>query len=57
MHASAFFLAIPAGIVLIAVSERAAARTAASIYAASLLIMFGMSAAYHRLAKSDAARR
>jgi hemolysin III len=57
MHAAAFFIAIPAGAILIAVSDRAAARTAASIYTASLLIMFGMSAAYHVLAKSEVARQ
>jgi hemolysin III len=57
MHAAAFFFAIPAGIALVTVSERAAARTAASIYAVSLLVMLGMSAAYHRLARSPAARR
>lgn len=57
MHAVAFFAAIPAGIALITVADRAAARTAASIYAASLLVMFGLSAAYHCLAKSDDARR
>lgn len=57
MHAAAFFVAIPAGIALVTVSERAAARTAASIYAVSLLIMLGMSAAYHCLARSPSARR
>lgn len=57
MHAGAFFLAIPAGVVLVAVSERTAARTAAAIYAVSLLVMLGMSAAYHRLARSPSARR
>jgi hemolysin III len=57
MHAAAFFVAIPAGIALVTVSERAAARTAASIYAVSLLVMLGMSAAYHRLARSPSARR
>ncbi|WP_041299174.1 PAQR family membrane homeostasis protein TrhA [Ilumatobacter coccineus] len=57
MHAAAFAVSIPAGIFLVANADRAAARTPAAIYAASLLIMFGMSAAYHRLAKSDGARR
>lgn len=57
MHAGAFFVAIPAGIALVTVSERAVARTAASIYAISLLVMLGMSAAYHRLARSPSARR
>lgn len=57
MHAATFFLAIPAGVVLIGSAERASARVAASVYAATLLIMFGMSAAYHRLAKSPRARQ
>ncbi|MFK8024757.1 MAG: hemolysin III family protein [Ilumatobacter sp.] len=57
MHATAFVVAIPAGIALITVADRAASRTAASIYAVSLLTMFGMSAAYHCLAKSPSSRR
>ncbi len=57
LHTWAFAAAIPAGIALIAVSDRAAARVAASIYAASLLLLFGTSASYHRLAKSPRARQ
>ena len=57
MHAAAFFVAIPAGIALVTVADRAAARASASIYVASLLLMLGLSAAYHRLAKSPGARR
>lgn len=57
MHAAAFFVAIPAGIALVTVSEQTVARTAAAIYAVSLLVMLGMSAAYHRLAQSPSARR
>ncbi len=57
MHAAAFFAAIPAGVVLVAVADRAVARAAASIYAVSLLVMLGLSAAYHRLAKTPTARR
>jgi len=57
MHATAFFIAIPAGIALVTMAERAVARTAASIYVVSLLVMLGMSAAYHRLARTPSARR
>ncbi len=57
MHAAAFFVAIPAGAALVTVADRAVARTAASIYVVSLLVMLGMSAAYHRLATSPTARR
>jgi hemolysin III len=56
MHAAAFFAAIPAGIVLIVTADGATARTAASIYFASLLALFGTSAAYHRLARTPRAR-
>ncbi|NND74050.1 MAG: hypothetical protein HKN44_03500 [Ilumatobacter sp.] len=57
LHAWAFVAAVPAGILLVVFSERAAARVAAAIYAATLLLVFGTSAAYHRLAHSDRARR
>jgi len=43
----AFFVAIPAGIVLISLAHRTAARVAAVIYAVSLLAQLGTSAAYH----------
>lgn len=57
MHAWAFVLAIPGGVALIVFADRPAARTAAAIYAATLLLVFGTSAAYHRLAHSYEARR
>jgi hemolysin III len=57
LHTAAFVLAIPAGVVLIIFASGAAARTAASIYTATLLLVFGTSAAYHRLAQSPRARR
>lgn len=57
LHAVAFFLAIPAGVVLILIADRPAARVSAAIYAATLLLVFGTSAAYHRLARSERARR
>lgn len=57
LHAVAFLASIPAGVALIALADGAAQRTAASIYAATLSIMFGTSAAYHVLAKSEVARR
>ena len=52
MHAWAFFLAIPAGVLLIVFADRPAARAAAAVYFATLLLVFGTSAAYHRLARS-----
>ena len=53
MHVGAFALAIPGGVLLILAASRPAAAVAASIYAASLLLGFGTSAAYHRLARTD----
>jgi hemolysin III len=53
MHAVAFVVAIPAGILLILSANHASARVAAAIYMASLLLGFGTSAAYHRLAKRE----
>lgn len=57
MHAAVFFLSIPAGVFLVLGADSAAARAGAAIYAATLLIGFGTSAAYHRLAQSERARR
>ncbi len=57
LHSWAFFAAIPAGALLIVFASGAAGRTAASIYTATLLLVFGTSASYHRLAQSYRARR
>jgi len=57
MHAWAFAIAIPAGILLIIFANGAAARTAAAIYASTLVLVFGTSAAYHRLARTEQTRR
>ncbi len=57
MHSGAFLAAIPAGVLLILFADGAAQRTAASIYTATLLLVFGTSAGYHRLAQSYRARR
>lgn len=56
MHSWVFFAAIPAGVLLIVFAGGAASRTAASIYTATLLLVFGTSASYHRLARSLRAR-
>jgi hemolysin III len=57
LHQFAFFAAIPAGIALVAVARGTSARVAASIYALSLVGMYGTSATYHRLARSVRSRR
>src|SRR5262245_57272377 len=56
-HTWAFWAAIPAGILLILLSHRPEARIASAIYAGTLLLTFGTSAAYHRLAHSYRARK
>lgn len=56
LHTWAFWVALPGGVLLIAFADRPAARAAAAIYAATLLLVFGTSAAYHRLAQSYRAR-
>jgi hemolysin III len=57
IHQVAFFVSIPAGLVLVQIAEGAAATAVAVIYAASLSAVFGASAAYHRGAWSPRARR
>ena len=44
----AFFVSIPAGITLVALARGAEARVGATIFAASLTGLYGVSAAYHR---------
>lgn len=48
MHLVCFFLAIPAGIVVIALATSPRARVGAAIYAVALVALFGVSGAYHR---------
>ena len=57
LHSWAFFAAIPAGVVLIVLAGSAAERAAAAIYTGTLLLVFGTSASYHRLAQSLRSRR
>jgi hemolysin III len=48
IHAGTFPLAIAAGIVLIVLSDGAPAKIASAIFMASSLLLFGISAVYHR---------
>lgn len=48
LHQVAFFLAIPAGFVLIFRASNATSRASAIVYAVSLVALFGASAMYHR---------
>ncbi|TPX00972.1 hemolysin III family protein, partial [Schumannella luteola] len=48
IHAGTFPLAIAAGIVLICLADGAAAKWASAVFMASSLLLFGISATYHR---------
>jgi hemolysin III len=56
LHTWAALLSVPAGIMLIMSATSTSARVGASIYAVSLLALFGTSASYHRIARSVGAR-
>jgi hemolysin III len=56
MHTWAFVAAIPAGAMLLLSADSALDRLAAAVYAATLVLLFGTSAAYHRLTKCERSR-
>lgn len=53
----AFFLAVPASIVLVTLAHGRTGHLAAAIYGVGLCALFGVSASYHRGKWSDGARR
>ena len=55
-HQLAFFVALGAGVALVATAATGRRAAAAAVYAISLALMFGVSATYHRRARSPAAR-
>jgi hemolysin III len=55
-HQYAFFVAIAAGIALVALAQGMQARVALAVYAVSLSAMFGASALYHRIDWAPRAR-
>ena len=57
MHLVCFFLAIPAGVLVIAVADSTRARFGAVVYAIGLVALFGVSGWYHRGRWSPAWRR
>ena len=57
IHGWAFWLTLPAAIVLLARTERITERIGVTIFAASLLAVYGVSALYHRVARTDRAQR
>jgi hemolysin III len=56
-HQYAFFLSLGAGAVLIAAASGEREIVAASVFAGALAVMFGVSAAYHRVTWRPTARR
>ena len=56
MHLVCFFLAIPAGVTVVALASSPRGRVGAGIYAIGLVALFGVSGAYHRFRWSDARR-
>jgi hemolysin III len=56
-HLWAFFVAVAAGVVLVAVADGTRARLATWVYVTALAAMFGASAFYHRYPFKSAARR
>jgi hemolysin III len=57
LHLVCFFLAIPAGVAIVAWAETGEARIGAAVYAVGLVALFGVSGSYHRGRWSAAARR
>jgi hemolysin III len=56
IHAGTFPLAIVLGIILLVAADGAAARISSAVFVASSLLLFGISALYHRFTWSDKAR-
>lgn len=57
IHALAFVVAVPAGLVLVVSARAGMARAAALVYALSLIALFGASSAYHRLGRTERSQR
>jgi hemolysin III len=56
-HQIAFFVALVAGPLVVLEAPTAGARFAASVYAGGLILLFGVSASFHRVTWNAAARR
>jgi hemolysin III len=56
LHLICFFLAIPAGVVVVALATSPRGRIGALVYAIGLVALFGVSGSYHRGRWSDAKR-
>ncbi|MFZ9532249.1 MAG: PAQR family membrane homeostasis protein TrhA [Ilumatobacteraceae bacterium] len=57
IHGGAVLVALPAGVVLTLLASGPLATTATAIYSASLVALFGTSAAYHLFARSQRVQR
>ncbi|HAM26711.1 MAG TPA: hemolysin III, partial [Microbacteriaceae bacterium] len=57
IHAGTFPLAIVLGVILIVLADGVAAKVSSSVFVLSSLLLFGVSALYHRFAWSDRTRR
>jgi hemolysin III len=57
MHTIAFVVGVPSVVALVALADSRAARIAASVYGTALVLAFGTSAGYHRLARSERSGR
>jgi hemolysin III len=57
IHTWAFCLTLPAALVVVLGVDRLGSRIGVAIYGASLASVYGVSAAYHRLARSEQAQR
>jgi len=56
MHLVCFFLAIPAGVTVVALAQSSRGRLGALVYAVGLVALFGVSGSYHRFGWTDARR-
>lgn len=56
MHLVCFFLAVPAGVTVVALAQSGRGRIGALVYAIGLVALFGVSGTYHRIRWSDTRR-
>lgn len=57
LHVAAFLAAIPAAVVLVLLARSTPATVAAAVYGTSLVALFGVSGAYHRLGRTLGAQK
>lgn len=57
LHLVCFFVAVPAGVLVVALASSPRGRVGALVYAVGLVALFGVSGTYHRGRWSDAKRR